>query len=574
MLMMMTKKIQEIPGGTLKMSKRATISLVLFAALSLVFTSSAYAFQINRHDQLDHLKHAGRITRGDQAVVKQNDISMIHQVYVSELLAHPTDRAAAPPAHQVRYKRYYVNGSIPDGSLRLDKEDCWHHMIGKVTIKAEGNFVLAAYEQFTTGGVYEIYAAYSGDQGKKFNRVLIYRSTSINGAMFLPGSTRIFLDEAGNMSVLRQQYAADNVEHQNVFITSSFDEGATWATSMIGQNHPAKWAPNGLSVAQSGPNRYAAWLGNREESLVFTHSSDYGRTWTQDSVVAPYEFSTGDPNAMQTSMAVTSNGNMDTVHILGAAAEISPFSVSYVSYVRSTDSGESWESPQALDFSLHIDGIAGPRLAVNPANPDQLWAAYFRIVPELYRDPSYYLVATGSHDGGRTWERSQVIRSTGIRQFIHPDDQFKDIQLVLSDSGGYIGWFSRNDAARENLQNGGWHYFVSGYTEDSWQTLRADNLPDERAANPNYGSLTLTDNGVVATYSEVLTGNTDPIMHRHTVTLSTGENIPGGDIEVPPLADENQVPDHDCPPGIPIEDSPAEDHPRLVPVPINPPVGG
>lgn len=237
------------------------------------------------------------------------------------------------------------------------------------------------------------------------------------------------------------------------------DAGTTWENVSDGQIEAG--SIGAIAVAPSDPNIVyagtgsAAPRGNVSAGIGLYKSKDGGRKWEH----------TGLPNAGQIGKIEVHPQDPDRVYVAALGHIFGPNSERGV--YRSVDGGENWE--QVLFVS---DTTGAIDLALNPANPREIYAAMWRVE----RKP-WTLIDGGkdggiwkSMDGGDHWEKLEGGLPTGLIGRIgltispvKPERVWAIIQTADEKTGGVY----RSDNAGKswerinrdhNLRQRGWYY--------------------------------------------------------------------------------------------------------------------
>lgn len=143
---------------------------------------------------------------------------------------------------------------------------------------------------------------------------------------------------------------------RNNYFFYSTDDGNTWLSKNLGFNTSMTTSFDLISLDSTNYNMvYDKYDSNNDEyKIVSRKSSNSGNSWSAETVITASDRSEKFPRLFQ-----ESNG---TIWLITQSREPTPFSTTYgiyqenISYVKSTDNGETWDAPNNFTNYLGFDG--------------------------------------------------------------------------------------------------------------------------------------------------------------------------------------------------------------------------
>ena len=182
-----------------------------------------------------------------------------------------------------------------------------------------------------------------------------------------------------------------------IYFKKSADGGATWQTNQRLTNNAGQSVTPDIAV--DGSTVYVAWSDNTPGNydIYFKKSTDGGATWNDAIKLTNNSGDSNDPK-------IVISGTYTCV----VWSDDTPGN-NHVYFVRSADSGATWQSAQKL--TNDADDSVGPNIAAYGSNLYMVWF-------DLYsaNDDIYFRKST---DSGATWQSEQRLTENGAHSW-HP----------------------------------------------------------------------------------------------------------------------------------------------------------
>jgi len=246
---------------------------------------------------------------------------------------------------------------------------------------------------------------------------------------------QLAIDQAGYYHVVYQ-----NLDTWNVFYTRSMDAGSTWISPV--QLSTGTFAASGpvIALGQSG-TLHVCWLNRVEGGENRIHYTRFipGTGWE-----APRDISGA--LALDCAIATLVADTSDRVHLawhIGDASleEYDPSEAARVYYTRSTNGGDTFETPQQISDSPDRHA-AWPRLSLRGTDGDLLAFAW----RDNRNHPDWDIYAAVSTDGGDTFEEYPVSEAPNKEEW-DPEaavDPYGVIHVTYFDDPGPIVHYRRS----------------------------------------------------------------------------------------------------------------------------------
>lgn len=288
-----------------------------------------------------------------------------------------------------------------DGSsVRVDHEPTSLNAIkGRVAADNTGHIYVAWEDERSAAGVY---LNYSHDNGNTWQ--------SNDTFLEIPGSTyhkdlKILTDQSGHVYVT-WIYILNSAKY--VAFASSSDYGATWSTQTVTVGEPGWWVDDvDMAHDESGNVCLAASEGGSFPHNLYSNcSDDYGATWMPSHV----KINTNNPVGGQTQRSIQicmdDGGHVYTTWVDGRDGVSGGWK--YVYFNSSNDYGQSWAQEQRIEPAAYAKHAGGPQIACdNSGNVHVIWHSFDG---QLYQNFIYY---NHSADHGVTWPSRQTFTTTG-----------------------------------------------------------------------------------------------------------------------------------------------------------------
>jgi len=227
-----------------------------------------------------------------------------------------------------------------------------------------------------------------------------------------------------------------------IFVARSEDKGFTWEVNMviasatIGTFHDKEW----IAVDPNNGNVYVTWTAFNfyaVSSLVFSKSTDGGRTWSRPVVIS--DLLELELQVQGSAVAVDSKGAIHVVWI--------DFDSNTVRYTSSSDYGESWSLPKSiapvkpLPSSLPGGGYRTPTLmamAVDLSN-GTYGGSIYASWPD-YSNGNGDIMLVYSRDGGTNWSEPVKVNNDNSG-----NDQFFPAIAVSPNGWVHMSFYDRRD---------------------------------------------------------------------------------------------------------------------------------
>jgi hypothetical protein len=262
----------------------------------------------------------------------------------------------------------------------------------------------------------------------------IYYKRSMNGGLTWESDVRItyananafLVSVATTGSYVHLAWQDERDGNDEVYYKRSADGGATWDNDVRLSNDPDY---SGLpSVAVSGSAVHIAWEETRDGNadIYYIRSADNGTSWGDETRLTNTILESWDP-AVSVSGSVVHCTYMEDV--MGGDYEIF--------YIRSTNSGFTWEDPVRLSYNTASSIY--PNIASYGQDVQIVWKDERDGQPEIY--------AKKSADGGATWPglETRLTNSAGISEFPTACVSPNAVNVVWNDnrSGNFEIYYKR-----------------------------------------------------------------------------------------------------------------------------------
>ena len=267
------------------------------------------------------------------------------------------------------------------------------------SVASEGSHIFTVWFDTRDGNV-EVYYSHSSDYGETWgqNGRLTNNSSSSQSPMVLIANSEVFV------------FWYENEFNGQIKFSSSTDYGSTWSTAIGISNKSVR--PATIRIAASNDNLYVTYLASGNQSLYLLRSTDLGKTWGSEVILAP---DTSDHSqlfdsyicAEESIVAVTWKQNQ------------------YLYMVKSSDYGQTWSS--RLQLTTNDFGSQKPSLCLDGNNIYLVYIGVGNIKDTLYA------TFVESPDLGETWvnqKRLSVISRASTQPLF----------IERSDSGLHLAW--------------------------------------------------------------------------------------------------------------------------------------
>lgn len=258
---------------------------------------------------------------------------------------------------------------------------------------------------------YEIYFSRSTDNGSTWST-----PQNISNNTKLSEMPRVAIDNSGSIFVVWWDFTPGQ---NDIFFTSSFDNGSSWTTIMNLSNNWGNSVRADITIDDNSGNLFVVWSDNSGtgiSELYLSRSPDQGNSWTTPIPIAP---------------GYTANDSKITADIIGNLHVVWQ-DMNYIYYIRSNNMGINWTTPQILSIPTYTQ--RWPAVAVDSAgNVNVVW------IHEKYerRASIYY---RRSINNGNTWgPRIHVHENIGLCYRVGMDvDKLGYVHLIWEDGAGNL----------------------------------------------------------------------------------------------------------------------------------------
>lgn len=208
---------------------------------------------------------------------------------------------------------------------------------------------------------------------------------NVSGVNDVSRYSAIAIDSLNNIYVVWREFLSPPLE---IYFSRSTDFGVNWSASVLISNSITTGHQHPRIAADNAGNIYVIWRSYDNEitypyNVYFNKSDDYGITWS-----TAYKI-TNNGNSAASGIDVDSSGNIHVTYVDNS------FTVPRVCYIRSTDQGVTWSTPN--DISNHSLGAGGGRIEIDSAdNINVVWIEDDDV-------PGRDIYFCRSIDGGQNW---------------------------------------------------------------------------------------------------------------------------------------------------------------------------
>jgi len=211
--------------------------------------------------------------------------------------------------------------------------------------------------------------------------------------------------------------------HSTILFARSTDGGHTWSPPQtLGSNI----VYNGSALTTDGQGNWVVvWVGNPNRGhsdILFARSTDAGQSWSTPRALNANSGQNGDPR-----IATDAHGNWVAIWVSLNTLGGTIVPNNEILFARSTDAGQTWSAPEALNADSGTDSGNEylPQLTTDPqGNFFAVWDS---------EEPQFERLFARSTDAGRTWSTPQPLNSN-----MHRDSGNEPTPQLFADGRG--GW--------------------------------------------------------------------------------------------------------------------------------------